>query len=133
MRSNPNLKPVRNKKFLISANLPKTNGISNGLKRKIMTRVYFFWFYKKITAPFVMELIVFAGLILGLSIYVSVGNVINNAPSLLSPANLFNFFTSAFFETELIVQLILLMIIVPIALLIRDIRFSGINKKQAMA
>ncbi|MFH1956083.1 MAG: hypothetical protein ABIJ28_00320 [Patescibacteria group bacterium] len=103
------------------------------LRKKIMARIYFFWFYKKLTAPFVMELIVFAVLILGLSIYVSVGDVINNAPSLLSPANLFNFFTSAFFETELIVQMILLMVIAPVAFLIRDIKFLGINKKQAMA
>jgi len=94
------------------------------LKKKIMRRVYAIWFFKKITSPFALELISFAALLLWMTVYVSLSNVLNNVPSISSPFPAANFFISAFYETEMIVKIILIGMLALLIFLMKDLRIT---------
>lgn len=91
------------------------------LKKRIMRRVYMIWLFRKITSPFALESAAFMALTVWLLHYFSLKHVIINALSLSSPASMFNFFTSAFMSTELIVQVLSLAVLAAFAVLARDI------------
>lgn len=99
------------------------------LKKKIMRRVYAIWFFKKITSPFVVEMISFVALLLWTTVYVSPANVLNNLPSISSPFPVANFFISAFSETELITKILFIGMFVSVIFLMKDLLF---RKKEIL-
>ena len=95
--------------------------IDTQLKKKIMKRIYFAYFLRKVFNPFTMKiyaLISFAGV---LASQVSLVNVIANMPSATNVGALFRFYVSAFLNTEFAVQLLSVGALVAISLLFKDI------------
>ncbi len=104
---NQNLNPVRNR-------------ISNGVKKKIMRRVYAIWLFKGLTSPFAIKAISLVALSVWLTTYVSIGNVLENAVSSISLDYILSFFASAFSKTELAAKVLLLVFLIPFSFLLKD-------------
>lgn len=92
------------------------------LKKKIMRRIYALWFYKKITSPFAAELFFLVAIFFGLTAYVSLKNIFNNTPSVFSPGAVAGFFASAFYQTEMIVQVLFVGMLASLIFLLKDIK-----------
>lgn len=73
-----------------------------------MRRVYVLWFLRKLTSPAVLKVVVLVALIWRSSRYVSYKDVVLNSPSIAEVGASVNFFTSAFINTELYMQLLLI-------------------------
>jgi len=89
------------------------------LKRNIMARIYLIFAIRKLKNPLFLKL---AGLTLLLTItsfLVSLGNVIANMPS--DPIGLYNFGTTAFWNTGISVKAMILLSTVVVALLVKDV------------
>lgn len=85
------------------------------LKNKIMRRVYAIWVLKKVISLAFLRFVVLCGLAFMLAREVSVVNVLNNLPDITDIGANFNYFSFAFSNTELSVQLYLLGIIALVA------------------
>jgi len=95
--------------------------IDTQLKKKIMRRVYFTYFLRKVFNPFAIKIytiVSFAGFIAS---QVSLVNVVANMPSMTNIDALYRFSTSAFLNTEFVVQLLSVGALVTIFLLLKDI------------
>ncbi len=88
------------------------------LKNRIMLRVYAIYCARKAASPFVGESLAFAILAALLSIFVSIPNVLAN---LFNAGDFYNFFIAAFARTDLIVQMILVLVLIPVIFFIKDI------------
>lgn len=96
--------------------------IDLSLKKKIMRRVYAIWLFREITSPFALEIISCLVLFFWMTRYISPINILRNAPSLFSLGSAGDFLTVAFYNTEFIVQIMLLIFIFPLLLLLKDVK-----------
>jgi hypothetical protein len=95
--------------------------INTQLKKKIMRRVYFTYYLRKVFSPLAIKaylLISFVGFI---SSQVSFANIMANMPSITNISALYHFYTSAFLNTGFIVQLLSVGMLLAIFLLLKDI------------
>ncbi|MCI0542313.1 hypothetical protein L0Y69_00970 [bacterium] len=76
----------------------------NVLRKRIMRRVYAVWLIKKILSPITAKIVLFAALAKQLFMFVSVRDVIINSPPAYDVFGSTQFFTSAFLNTSVMVQ-----------------------------
>ncbi len=93
----------------------------SSLQKSIMRRIYAVWFVRKVASPAVLKGFIAAALLWRLKEYVSLRNVIANAPSLADPAAALGFFQYAFLHTQSIVQILALSVIALCLWLARDV------------
>lgn len=95
------------------------------LRKKIMMRVYFAWFTKKIFNPLSIKAIVLFVFTWQIFVNVSISSVFSNAPSFVGgPNSLYKFFTYALMHTELIVQTLLAGLLVLLGWIVLDVVYS---------
>ena len=104
------LKPecIEPRKSLTKYGKIKTNNMSTELKTKVMRRVYMVTYLRRALSPFALKSYGAIFSIWAMSKFVWVARVIENAPSVSNPMGDFRFFTSAFVNTDLIVQALIL-------------------------
>ncbi len=90
------------------------------LEQKIMGQVKRVYYLKKVFNPLIFKVYVLALATTLISSLVSISNVFNNMPSLLEFNSIYRFTNSAILNTELSVQLVLGVVVVVVALFIRD-------------
>ncbi len=98
---------------------------NNLLCQRIMKRVYFIWFTKKIAPYFLIELALFASFLYLIGHYVFVSKVLQYASQILAnnsidPAVWSAFAWNTFIGTELIVQLSVLGVLAMVVLLFKN-------------
>ncbi len=98
---------------------------NNLLRKRIMKRVYFIWFTKKVFPYFLIELTLFAGFLYLIGHYVFVSKVLQYASQILAnnsidPAVWSAFAWNTFIGTELIVQLSVLGVLAMVVLLFKN-------------
>lgn len=99
---------------------------NQNLKRRIMNRVFGFWFLRSMIPLFVLEL---AAVIMGIYLFTNfifVGKVIDNTlnAALGSPWQMFVYLWSSFWKTRLEVQLVILGMMIFLAFLLRQLNRS---------
>lgn len=92
----------------------------NDLERSTMRRIYGIWFVRTVASPAVVKALIASALLWRLKEYVSLRNVIANAPSLANVGSAFVFFENAFFHTQLAVQAMILALLVVGVWFMRD-------------
>lgn len=102
---------------------------NNLLCKRIMKRVYFIWFTKKIAPYFLIELALFAGFLYLIGHYVFVSKVFQYASQILAnnsidPAIWSVFALHVFFKTGLVVQLAVLGSLAMIILMFKNFIIS---------
>lgn len=85
-----------------------------------MRRVYAVWVLKKLTSPLFMKFLILVGMIRISFSMVSVPNILKNSPPLLDTAASYQFFTAAFWHTEIGVKLVAVSIVGLLLWLARD-------------
>lgn len=91
------------------------------LKQSTMRRIYAIWFVRTVVSPASLKAAIALALLWRMKEFVSVRQVIANAPSLLNPAGNLVFFESAFFNTEFAVQGTLLALLFVGTWFVRDL------------
>jgi hypothetical protein len=91
------------------------------LKKKIMRRVYGTFFVRKVSSPFAVKLYILVSFTGFLISQISLGNVVANMPQVTNLGALYRFSTSAFLNTEMIVQLLSLGALIATVLLFKDV------------
>jgi|GEM_PF-4981892 len=91
------------------------------MRREIMLRVRFLHVLKRALRPLAIELALCAVVLYGVGKYVFVAKVIENAPDLSRVYDVSTFFFRAFFNTEAVVQLLVLGAIMATAFVMRDL------------
>lgn len=86
-----------------------------------MRRVYTIWALRQIFSPFSMKLLILLGVMKQSANMIFVRSVLHNAPSPLDPMANFQFFSGAFFHTNVTVKLLLISILTLSFWLLRDI------------
>lgn len=86
-----------------------------------MRRVYTIWLLRRLFSPFSMKLLILLGAIKQSANLIFVRSVLHNAPSPFDPLANFQFFSGAFFHTDLTIKLLLILTLAISAWLIRDI------------
>lgn len=86
-----------------------------------MRRVYAIWVLRQIFSPFSMKLLILLGVIKQSANMIFVRSILYNAPSLFDPMANFQFFSSAFFHTNLTIKLLLISTLAMSAWLLRDV------------
>lgn len=76
------------------------------LTKSIMRRVYFAFFMRKVLHPAMMKVYALFAVLVGLSVYTSINDVVANVPS--NPIDLYTFSTYAFLNTGTVVQALVL-------------------------
>ena len=99
-----------------------------------MRRVYMVYLARKVANPFSVKVALVLVLLAYLRQYVSIKHVLVNSPSFMNPAEAFNFFGHAFFNTTLAVEAITVGLVVVGVLFLRDAfrRYSLANEYQAI-
>lgn len=95
--------------------------INKKLKKRIMRRIYLSFFLRKATGVFAIEVyafVFFAGVLLS---SVSLKNIFANMPKLTDVPALYTFYVSAFLNTELLVQFLLMGVFAAAFMLFKDI------------
>jgi hypothetical protein len=82
------------------------------LKKSTMRRIYAVWFVRKVASPAVVKFAIVIAILWRLKEYVSLRQVIANAPSLAAPTQVALFFEHAFANTQFVVQGLVLALIV---------------------
>lgn len=95
--------------------------MSKVFKKRIMRRVYTIWALRRIFSPFSMKLLILLGIVKQSANLIFVRSVLHNAPSPLDPIANLQFFSGAFFHTNLTIKLLLISILALSAWLLRDI------------
>jgi hypothetical protein len=95
--------------------------MSKVFKKRIMRRVYAIWALRQIFSPFSMKLLILLGIVKQSANLIFVRSVLSNAPSPLDPMANFQFFSGAFFHTNLTIKLLLISTIALSFWLLRDI------------
>lgn len=91
------------------------------LKENVMKRVRFIYMAKRVATPLVAKFAVLTGLVSFASLFVSMPHVLQNMPSLFEVERVTRFFTAAFLNTKLAIQVIALGTIVVTCYMLRDI------------
>ena len=89
--------------------------------KAIMRRIYFIWFARKVLSPLALKLVAISALVWKFTAYVSVQDVLVNAP--LKEGGMstsLHFFESAFVNTESVTVMLLGAIALLAAFLVRD-------------
>ncbi len=86
-----------------------------------MRRVYAIWALRQIFSPFSMKLLILLGVMKQSANLIFVRSVLHNAPSPFDPMANIQFFGGAFFHTNIIVKLLLILTLALSAWLLRDI------------
>lgn len=86
-----------------------------------MRRVYAIWFVRQVLSPLSIKIAIALTLVWQLKEYVSVRQVIANAPSLADPLSSLSFLSTAFVSTQLVVQILVVGLILSLAWFFRDI------------
>lgn len=105
---------------------------NNLLRRRIMKRVYFIWFVKKMAPYFLIELAFFAGFLYLIGHYVFVSKVVQYAGQILAnnsidPAIWSAFALHIFFKTRFVVQLAVLGSLAMVILMFKNFITSFIQ------
>jgi hypothetical protein len=95
--------------------------MSKVFKKRIMRRVYTIWALRQIFSPFSMKLLILLGIMKQSANLIFVRSVLHNAPGNLNPVANYQFFSGAFFHTNLTIKLLLISTLVFSAWLLRDI------------
>lgn len=94
--------------------------IDEQLKNKIMRRIYIQFFIRKIFSPLLVKLYVMVSFLSFIVANISVGNVVANSPSIFDVNSVYNFSLSAFINTEFIIQILSVGVLMVIILLAKD-------------
>jgi len=108
---------------------PVRNEISNGIKKKIMRRVYAIWIFRKATSPLFIKnfisIALFAGAAYHVSFFHIFKNTFNSSESFLGiPQFVFN----NFLLTDIIHQILILGIIIMVSIFFLDMIRIGIRR-----
>lgn len=95
--------------------------MSKVFKKRIMRRVYAIWVLRKFFSPFSMKILILLGVMKQSANMIFVRSVLHNAPSPLDPMANFQFFSGAFFHTNITIKLLLILTLALSAWLLRDI------------
>jgi hypothetical protein len=90
------------------------------LKKRIMRKVYMLYVLGKMLSKIALKIYAGLALLYGIKIFLNVGAIANNMPSLNNLSGLYNFMTYAALNTELAVQFIIFGIVALIAWVARD-------------
>ncbi|MDO8600604.1 MAG: hypothetical protein Q7R73_03230 [bacterium] len=91
------------------------------IKSRVMKNVYTIWFVRKIAPILILEVLLFGMLALGIASAVSVSKIASNAfYGIGDMKSLVGFFSSAFTNTTLMVQVLAFSILAASFLLLRD-------------
>ena len=88
------------------------------LKKRIMMRIYLIFAIRKIKEPLYFKILVLAAALAATGSLVSLGSIITNMP--IEPVALFDFGTTAFANTQLVVKIMTLVGLVTGTFLVRD-------------
>lgn len=91
------------------------------LKKRIMRSIYFVYYAKRLLSPVAIRLYLAAALLGGILSTVSIGNVFKNAISTTSISSFSSFFSYAFMNTGLIVQVLLISVVAYSLFITRDL------------
>ena len=114
--------------------MPKTN--TKELKEKIMRRIYFISYARKVLGKRAIEIYFAIILLGGLILQVSIVDVFKNSfkANNLAFGNLFNFYSQAFANTELVVKMIFSALIFYLLFMAVDmIRNISLNKGKSQS
>ena len=99
----------------------ETQNTQLNIKSRVMKNVYTIWFVRKIAPVLILEVLLFGVLALGIASVVSVGKIAANAVHGIGDMkSLVGFFSSAFANTTLMVQVLAFSIFAASFLLLRD-------------
>ncbi len=92
------------------------------------------WFMRKIINPFTLKTAGLLVLLAWLRQYVSIKHVLYNSPSFTNPAETFSFFSSAFWNTTTVVEVLVVALLVLGLFLVRDAirRFNLAEEYQTL-
>ncbi|HEY4518276.1 MAG TPA: hypothetical protein VJG48_01465 [Candidatus Paceibacterota bacterium] len=94
-------------------------------KNKVMRRIYIVAYLRRALSPFAIKCYLALGLLWQIGHYVWVDRVVQNAPGLAHPLATASFFANAFSQTEALVQILSLGIIVCLLWLVADLWYKG--------
>ena len=97
------------------------------LKKQIMRRIYLIWCVRQIFTPITLKLFILLGLSFQVGRYISLENIFVNMQS-YSISGLYQFFASAFLNTELTVQATIFVGGILAIFLARDIFASKVKR-----
>ena len=97
------------------------------MKNRIMLGVYLIYAVRKLKSPLVAESVTFAILATILSVFVSVPNVLSN---MLDSGNFYRYFITAFSNTNLLVQSVLILVVATLIFFVRNITVHAILKTR---
>lgn len=91
------------------------------IKNRVMKNVYTIWFVRRIAPVLILEVALFGALALGIASAVSIGKIAANAAHGIGDMrSLVGFFSSAFANTTLMVQVLAFSILAASFMLLRD-------------
>lgn len=91
------------------------------IKNRVMKNIYTIWFVRRIAPVLILEVLLFGALALGIASAVSIGKIAANAAHGIGDMkSLVGFFSSAFANTTLMVQVLAFSILTASFLLVRD-------------
>ena len=93
---------------------------SNNLSVRIMRRIYLIWILRRIKSPVFIKTVLLALVVWQSFSRISFFHIIRNSPSLLDPYASYEFFYSAFFNTELVVRVLVICFLAVILWIFRD-------------
>lgn len=103
----------------------------NKLKMSIMGRVYVAYAMRRVFRSSTIRAVLSVGSLASIFSFVSILNVIKNTPSFTNPEALYSFSVSAFFNTEIVVQLSVAILFVAVIWFARDlIRVSLLSQSR---
>lgn len=99
-----------------------------------MRRVYFIYAIRKLARVFAVRISLLSVFVAAASFWVSVPHILSNMPNLFNVSKFFEFFVSAFINTNFVIQLFATGSILVLFYLIRDIvRILHGNRNIALA
>ncbi|MEX2013920.1 MAG: hypothetical protein WD896_01025 [Parcubacteria group bacterium] len=104
---------------------------TSNLKRNIMMRIYLIFAIRKLKSPLYLKLSCLVSSLIFTGVIVSLRDVVANAPH--QPVELFYFGKAAFWNTQLVVKMALLVAAVAALFLVKDIpRYLGAIPKPRL-
>lgn len=103
------------------------------IKKNIMRRVYTIYAIRALLSVTALKVYGLVAAVVGMGVFVSFSNVLANVPHITETKSFISFVESAFFETEFVVQVLVLLSIALLALVARDLakHFSNVRTVQA--
>lgn len=94
---------------------------SSKLRKKIMRRVYALYVMRRLLSPLALKAYTLVLLFTGTAALVSVSNVFKNMPQLGDVGGILYFSLAAFLNTEVLVQMLVVGMVIFLAMLARDV------------